>query len=145
MNDKPSNDGRFKSMTQDQAEALLSVVLMDKQGNKKLFDDFYLDILTNDFVCKVLEKRISVCKLPRFEASALAMISILSEGNPGRAVLSLIETMEKFDAVKPKTIDAEFVSTYVYPWGFYTEAEFEKEFDKRREPVNKKMGYNWLI
>ena len=129
---------RYKPLKDEQVELMMKVHLSELE-NKARFDEFYQNyFLKADFLAQVLEKRIKVFKLPRFEPSAIIFISLLVDGNPGRAVLALIETLEKAEELSGGgLIDSAFIANSVYPWGFYTDEEFEKEFERRKEEHNR--------
>jgi hypothetical protein len=123
----------FKPMTGSQCETFLHLTIAE-QSDKKQFDKIYHDELQpRDMICKIIEKRIEAFKLPHLEPSAIVFISLLSEGNPGRSILGLIETLEHAMKSNPELIDSTFIAMEVYPWGFHTPESFEKEFEARRD------------
>jgi hypothetical protein len=138
------NSSRYQSMTEDQSRALMAIMFAES-SNKALLDKDYNEVLgTQDFICQVIEKRVAAFKLPKFEPSAVIMLSILVQGNPGKAVIGMVETMEKFEEIKPDKINAQFIAEHVYPWGFYLDSAWENVWDTRKM-ADRATGYNKLI
>lgn len=134
-------------MNGEQCEALL-VMLIAEMQDKQMFDKLYEStVKEKDSICKVIEKRVEVFKLPKFEPSAVMFISMIVSGNPGKSVLAMIDTLDAWKSIEKKSdddkIDAKFMSTYVYPFGFYDNDGFERNFNEKREKP--KEGHNFLI
>lgn len=79
------------------------------------------------FTSKVVKKRIEVMKLPiEFTDAALLSIDIFTQGNPGRAVVFLIDALTKFEN---GIVSLNDVCEKLYPMGFYTEEALEEYID----------------
>lgn len=141
-NIKKLNTNIVRPLTEDETATLIGISSMETQAPDK-FLETYDKFRKNSFIVKVLEKRIEFFKLSKFEPSALMILSLFSEGNPGRAVLSLIETLEAYDRYHPEKIDLHFICTQVYPMGIYTDQGFEREWERRKD--NFDAGYNPII
>jgi hypothetical protein len=132
-------------MTESQTSVVLSLMLAESE-NKESFDKGYREQVKDvDFICQIIEKRIKAFKLPTFEPSAVMMLSMFAQGNPGRAVISIIDTLDTWKRLGGiHKISGEFVATHVYPMGIYSQEEFETVWDaKKLEP--KDQGYNFII
>jgi len=108
-----------RQMTDDEAQTFLSLLLIN-------------------------EKDPTAFQLPLFEKSALLALELFAQGNPGRAVLSLIDTMEAYEKYLPEKIDISFISTFVYPDGPYSQVGFETVWEDRKNGT-KVCGYNRMI
>lgn len=132
----------FRPLTEEESRFIVTVCLIDKSDPIALIE-MYNEFRETTFITKILEKRIEAFKLPKFEMSAILALTVLSTGNPGRAVLSLIETMEAYDKFFPEEINIDFICTNVYPFGIYTDEGFEQVWETRKENFDK--GYNPII
>lgn len=132
----------YKPLTDEQTKMVLSILLALKSDRQNVCKEI-AEVFTDDFIAKVICKRINVLNLPKLTPDAILFISLLAEGNPGKSVLMLIETLEKAEELKISDINIEFIMTDVYPWGFYQDDIFAQEFDQRREKHD--QGYNRLI
>jgi hypothetical protein len=132
-----------KPMDETTTKMMLVVLTMEREGISSEIAQMYVDFQNIYFSARVLQKRLEVLKTPILEPTAIMALSVLAKGNPGRAILGMIETYEKADELKPDKINAGFICEYVYPMGFYDEEEFGKLFDARRE---KRTGkYDFII
>ena len=122
-------------------DEMLIILSMDFNGrHKELYDEFEKEPIAQLFI-----KRLNVFKkapynIRAFEKDAIIGLGLLSKGNPGRAVLSMIDTLEKADEFNPKKIDLEFICYHVYPDGVYSDEEFPIEFEKKHS-----SKYNFLL
>jgi len=132
-----------RPMTDDEAQTFLAILLINKK-DPQAFALVYPEMRENSFILSVLEKRIEAFQLPLFEKSALLALELFAQGNPGRAVLSLIDTMEAYQKYLPEKIDISFISTFVYPDGPYSQAGFETVWEDRKNGI-KVCGYNRMI
>jgi hypothetical protein len=83
------------------------------------------------FAVQILEKRIEVGQLPiTFTASAKLASIAVTEGNPGRMVVLLIEALTKHEG---ETIDCNHIAE-LYPFGFYDETTFIDLVDNYIKP-----------
>lgn len=131
----------IRPLTEREANVLISIMLLLKKDPAEV-KKMYEEVRSVMIVAEILEKRIKVFKLPEFSCDALLVLCLFSLGNPGRVVLSLIETMEAYDKFSGK-IDLEFIVTRVYPNGIYTDKGFGDNWDHRK--ANFDIGYNPLI
>jgi len=131
----------YQALSDEQTKTLISMIMLEKNETKQ-FAEITKKILDEDFLCKVIKKRIEAFKLPKFSDSAIIFISLMT-CNAGKTVLAIIETLEAFQKNPDKEINLEFICEYVYPLGFYTQEAFEKEWDKRTSA--KREGFNFLI
>jgi len=127
-------------LTEQQTSALLSILMMEKAKSDKI--PIIWNKMKSEFGPQLILKRIEFFKLPIFEPTAIMMISILAN-TPGMIVLAMIDILEAWDKYKPEAINAGFICEKVYPFGFYSQKEFEKVWDKRKEKMNE--GWNGLI
>jgi len=115
--------GKDDSMALDvtQAKLLLSLRFMDEHEIPK-------KSLEEDFVCQVVMKRINACELPlNIDNRAIAYISVLSKGNPGRAVITLIDILER--DIENVTLDT---LVGLYPFGHYSEDALCRKIDEHQ-------------
>ena len=127
-------------LTEEQMKILMVLLIAPENEIQVLYDDI---LKAGDFISNVVKKRAEAFKLP-FDPSAIMMISMMTKGNPGRAVLAMIDSLEEWDKQgKQNTITAGFISQHVYPWGYYTESAFEREWNNRQ--AKKEESYNYLI
>ena len=111
----------WKQLTKEQSEILMGLMMAESQIPEEKIAD--------DFLCNVIKKRITACKLPiEYETNGLVYLSVLCEGNPGRAVLTLIELLNRKE---PKITIHALVDAY--PDGHYTTEALEKRIDEVRE------------
>jgi hypothetical protein len=133
----------FKEIDRATAFLLAQIVMMEQEGIPSVIAKAYADLRGVTKLAEILEKRITVLKLPVVEPTAIMALVLLAP-NPGKAILALIETYEKADLVHPEKITAEFVCLNVYPMGFYNDREFEDNFEFRK--ANRESGkYNFII
>ena len=132
----------YQAMTDQQTETLLSIALMECNDPEQ-FSEISKKIFADDFVCKVIKKRIEAYKLDYFSDSSIIFISLLCSGNPGKSVLAMIDALEALQKTDQKQITLDFMCQEVYPLGFYTPEAFRTEFERRRE--NRTEGFNYLI
>lgn len=132
-----------RPLTPEEGEILLKLELMYRRSPESLvamMDDARSAVM----LIPLIEKRIEGFKLPPFDPSAILVIAfIFADGSPAGAVLSMIETLEAYDRLKPEKIDSAFICTYVYPWGIYTREGFEQNWKFRKDHFDD--GYNPLI
>jgi len=120
---------KWKQLTEDQSKMLMTLLMADK--------DMPDDMIAEDFLCNVVKKRIEACKLPiEYDNIGLAYLSILCEGNPGRAVISLIDLLNK---EVPKITVQSMVD--VYPDGHYSNEALEERIDTLKEKKDGKWDY----
>ena len=111
----------WKQLTREQSKVLMNLMMVESQIPEEKIAD--------DFLCNVIKKRITARKLPiEYETNGLAYLSVLCEGNPGRAVLTLIELLNRKE---PKITIEALVNAY--PYGHYTTLALEKRIDEVRE------------
>jgi len=85
-----------------------------------------LEAIENDFLVNVVRKRIEAGNLPiEYDMRGLAYLSILCEGNPGRAVITLIDLLNN-GAVRI-TVDSLVA---IYPNGHYSDDVLRERIDK---------------
>ena len=130
-------------MSETSTKMMCAVLLVEEEGISSKIDEMYTDLQKVYFSAKVLQRRLEVLKIPKMEPTAVMALSVLAEGNPGRAILGMIETYEKAEILKPPKINAAFICENVYPWGFYDENESYSRFDARRE--NRSGKYDFII
>ena len=79
------------------------------------------------FTCKVIDKRVEELDLPiKFTDAALLAAEVFAEGNPGKAVVFLIDSLNKFEG---KTVGLDEICESLYPFGFYTDASLDEYID----------------
>lgn len=125
---QPTNIQDFVQLTKEQAESLLVIMTAEKKA-PTVFEDIWKEF-EKTFGCQLIQKRIAAFKLQKFEQSAILTLLTMCGNHAGRLVLAMIDTLEARDrvSVKPEKINCEFICTYVYPWGTYTEEAFEREW-----------------
>jgi len=131
----------YQALSKNQTKTLISLLTFEKDDPKH-FAEIAEKILSEDFICKVIKKRIEAFKLPKFSDSAIIFISLMTL-NPAKAVLAIIDSLEAFQKNPDKEINLEFICEFVYPLGFYTQEAFEKEWINRSSA--KSEGFNYLI
>jgi hypothetical protein len=134
-----------RPLTKEESSVLIKIALMDK-GNTADLEGMLEETRKYAHLIDLMEKRIAVFHLPKFEASALLVLVLIFCDTPARAVLALIETVEAYMRVRGEVrVDAEFIAMCVYPMGIYTEAGFTENWNYRKQPQNFDKGFNRLI
>lgn len=118
----------YKPLNPKQMEMLVGITMLAHKGV-----DIPEKEMEADPMCQIMLKRIKAFNLPEFKGSAIVALSLLAEGNPGRGVMAMMDTMREYDKRKPEKIDVGFVSEFVYPFGYYTEESFEALWDSYKE------------
>lgn len=102
-------------MSRDQSEGFIYAVLADEKS-ENLREESWEELLP--FGALVVKKRVEMLKLPiSFTIGGYLALGVLSNGNPGRAVISLCDCLSEYEG---KTVSAKEVAD-LYPWGFYNE------------------------
>jgi hypothetical protein len=111
-------------MSQRASELFFMACMLDAQEMpekipvKRIEEDF-------SFIMKVVLKRVEVLKLPiSFTLGGLAALEALSGGNPGRAMVILMDclTLHSIEDVDGLVTSADLAE--MYPFGFYNEDTF---------------------
>lgn len=108
----------YQQLTDEQSRMLISILLSNNEP----------DIPENEipFPIKIIEKRIDVLKLPiKLTTTAKLLLLVLTDGNPGKMVTSLIDCLVKFEN---QTVTKDMVCD-LYPNGFYNENSFIEYVD----------------
>ena len=83
-------------------------------------------------VIRILDKRIEVMKLPiKFNLKAKLLLFVLTDSNPGRMMLALIDSLTKYEG--KEVTEGEICD--IYPEGFYSEEsvlEYVEKYCKTR-------------
>lgn len=80
-------------------------------------------------VSLIIRKRMEVLELPiQFDIFALTAVVIFADGNPGRAMMVLIDALNKYEG---QTVSIEDLCQ-LYPDGIYDEESFGKKLAKIR-------------
>ena len=122
----------YKPMNEEQSRLFISIMLASQVDKAVLPED---DL---PFVIQIVQKRIEAMKLPiDFDTTGLLAALILSDGNPGKMVTILIDSLTKYEG---QTVTIEEISE-VYPWGFYTDESFEEYVEKYLKTRKCKWGH----
>ena len=130
-------------MSEISMKLMFLILSVERENKPSEIAELYADFKEAFFSANVLQKRLEVLKIPMIEPTGVLALSVLAEGNPGRAILGMIETYEKFDEIKPEKINANFICEHVYPFGFYSEEEACYRFDVRKD--NRTGKYDFII
>jgi hypothetical protein len=105
--------------------------------------DGRFDIIKNDFFYLLVKKRIDVYELPiRLTPEAYMCMGVLSQGNPGKLMVMLIECMNFYDEQRRKEyIRAEDI-VRLYPASFYDEQTFIDIVDNHMKLRPERIKYN---
>lgn len=126
-------EGHSTKLTETQAQLLVGILMAPTEivipDNEKLP------------IMQIVQKRITGYNLPiKFTDAALLYIAILSDGNPGKAMVILIDSLQRYgndkDVVEVTTSDL----CELYPWGFYTYDSFVDYIDNYLK--NRKVKYS---
>ena len=103
----------FNEMTKEETEMMMSVLFGALNGNEPELKES-----EKPFAIKMIEKRIEAMKLPIvLKPSAKIAMLILTDGNPGKMNVALIDIITKFEG---RTISVNEICESVYPMGFYS-------------------------
>lgn len=119
---------KYKALNTEQVQMFMGVLMLNDDTKIKEF-------ILQDSISQIIQRRIDIYKdkleIPEIDPKVIAIISIMSEGNPGRAIAMLIELCYDFNSeVKIYTDDI----TKIYPQGFYDEATFRVIVDEILKP-----------
>jgi hypothetical protein len=131
----------FRELIDEEFEILTKLLIMSMRTPDN-FKSACEEIHAGDFSVQLIMKRVVAYKLPITLGAAVAL-SVFGIGNPGRLVLSIIDTMEAHDKEPSEIIDIEFVMVFVYPDGIYTDEAFRRIWNERK--TKQSVGYNILI
>lgn len=114
----------YTPMTKEQSENFVRVLMADPQ-------DIKIDGKDIPFVLQVLNKRIEVMNLPiNFTSQAKLLALILSNGNPGKMMIILIDCLINFEG---KEVSGDDICN-LYPMGFYNEISTTNYIDNYLKP-----------
>ena len=82
-------------MDETSTKMMCAVLLVEEEGIPSKINEMYTDLQKVYFSAKVLQRRLEVLKIPKMEPTAVMALSVLTKGNPGRAILGMIEAYEK--------------------------------------------------
>jgi hypothetical protein len=136
----------MEPMNASQYGTLVMLLTAEREDKVNFDTEIYPAFLASgeaSITANIIKLRIEVLKLPKLEPSAIMVLAMFSGGNPGKAILGLVETIEDAAEKKPSLIDAKFVCDQVYPFGFYSDAEWYNVFECRKE--RNQEGFNWII
>lgn len=136
------NPSDYQPLNKEIGELLLLIILNVKRDGEPDLDKF-IEETKDEFSIQILHRRIVGFTLPRFEPSAYMFLATLCE-TPGQVVMTLIDTLNKYDEIKPEKIDVHFIAQHVYPYGFYTKEACEKHYDAHRRTQPDKYDYLYL-
>lgn len=112
----------MRQLTKEECEMLLVCVSLEQKGTQLSPN------LEYPFLSQVVKRRIEVMNLPiKFNDAALIAVNAFCS-NPGRAVVLLIDCLNKLEG---KTVTVDLLCKEVYPFGVYTDEEFEKIVDEK--------------
>ena len=115
-------------LTGDQSQLMMQLMLLDEEP-----EGMREEIVGKDIAAAVLSKRIEAFDLPvKLSAKALMYVVILCAGNPGRAVVTLIDILDA--ELNEVTMD-DLVR--IYPWGHYNEERLGVVIDEHKQRVHK--------
>lgn len=104
----------FQPMTPDQTNLFFQIYLSDE-----------IEIPENEIPhpIKIIDRRIEVLELPiQITMSAKVLLVVLTDGNPGRMVASLIDCLVKYEN---RTVNKDMIIE-LYENGFYSDASFHE-------------------
>ena len=119
-------------MDKEQSELFLYAVLLEEKPDIKISENAY------PFGSQVVKKRVEALKLPiSFTPGGYLALGILSNSNPGRAVIALFDCLSEYEG---KTVSSKDVAD-LYPWGFYNEDSCTDIIDNWMKPRKHKWAH----
>ena len=115
-------------LTEEQSQIMMQLMLLDEdpEGMRE-------EIIEKDIVAAIVSKRIEALDLQvKLSTKALMYITLLCAGNPGRAVVTLIDIL---DAGYKEVTMKDLVS--MYPMGHYNEERLGVVIDEHKQRVHK--------
>ena len=114
---------KFERLSKEQSELFINILFSEiKQIPEKELPH----------VIRILDKRIEVMKLPiKFNLKAKLLLFVLTDSNPGRMMLALIDSLTKYEG--KEVTEGEICD--IYPEGFYSEEsvlEYVEKYCKTR-------------
>lgn len=109
----------YQPLDETQTSAYLNVVVAEGTGVLDTLDKEMQGLFTYD----ILRKRVEVLELQdKVGVGALAVATILGDGNPGKTMLALVDMLNLHDETGRK-VTSQDVSLLLYPHGFYTDEQ----------------------
>lgn len=120
---------RYEQLSQEQSKLLFMIIMADAEKMPPPPEHEY------DLLMQILKKRIDVLELPvQLDGWALAALTLIAT-NPGRAVVALIDCLDKFEG----KVTVEDITMRLYPMGFYDEESLTYIVDN----IHKKNLAKW--